>query len=141
MYTHHSALRRQKMARATGEGHKDEYDAPRRQKPPPPQAFFQLFDEEDADKKMRPASLAERRGPQERVHLRTVEHIADVMPRGAGSGYSCATEGGTAGGFLGAPGHADTCRAGLSQCPRSPMTVSSRGWWTVICVVRRWQNS
>ena len=29
---------------------------------------------------MRPASLAELRGPQERVRLRTVEHIADVMP-------------------------------------------------------------
>ena len=49
-----------------------QHDAPRRQKPPPPQAFFQLFDEEDADKGMRP--------PQERVQLRTVEHIADVVP-------------------------------------------------------------
>ena len=66
--------------RAREEGHEDKHDARRRQMPPPPQAFFQLFDEEDADKGMRPASLAEPRGPQERVQLRTVEHIADVGP-------------------------------------------------------------
>ena len=29
---------------------------------------------------VRPACLAEPRGPQERVQLRTVEHIADVVP-------------------------------------------------------------
>ena len=71
----HHIARGEKMASAGGEGH-EEYDAPRRQKPPPPQAFFQLFDEEDADKGMRPASLAEPRGPPERVQL----HIADVVP-------------------------------------------------------------
>ena len=75
----HHTSRGQKMARARGEGH-EEYDAPRRQKPPPPQAFFQLIDEEDVDKGMRPVSLAEPRGPQERVQLRTVEHITDAVP-------------------------------------------------------------
>ena len=46
--TVHSA-QRPMMARA-GKGHEDKYNAPRRQKPPPPQAFFQLFDEEDAER-------------------------------------------------------------------------------------------
>ena len=75
----HHTSRGQKIARTRGEWH-EEYDAPRRQKPPAPQASFQLFDEEDADKEMLPASLAEPRGPQERVQLRTVEHITDVVP-------------------------------------------------------------
>ena len=38
------------MARAGEEGHRNEYEAARRQKPPPPQAFFRLFDEEDAER-------------------------------------------------------------------------------------------
>ena len=67
------------MARARGEGH-EEYDAPRRQKPPPPQTFFQLFDEEDAEKGSRPPCLGEPRGPQDRVQQRTVEQLADVVP-------------------------------------------------------------
>ena len=44
----HHTSRGQKKARAGEEGHRNEYEAPRRQKPPPPQAFFRLFDEEDA---------------------------------------------------------------------------------------------
>ena len=36
------------MALAGEEGH-EKHDASRRQKPPPPQAFFRLFDEEDAE--------------------------------------------------------------------------------------------
>ena len=76
---HHSA-QRPKMARAGEEGHEDKYNAPRRQKPPPPQAFFQVFDEEDAERGVWPARLAEPQEPQERVQLRTVEHIADVVP-------------------------------------------------------------
>ena len=76
----HHTSRGQKKARAGEEGHRNEYEAPRRQKPPPPQAFFQLFDEEDAERGLRPACLAEPRGPQERVQLRTVEHLADVVP-------------------------------------------------------------
>ena len=75
----HHTSRGQKKARAGEEGH-EEHDASRRQKPPPPKAFFQLFDEEDAVWGVRPACLAEPRGPQERVQLRTVEHIADVVP-------------------------------------------------------------
>ena len=39
-----------------------------------------MFDDEDAEKGVRPASLAEPQGPQERVQLRTVEDIADVLP-------------------------------------------------------------
>ena len=69
---------RSEDGKGRGEGH-EEYDAPRRQKPPP-QAFFQLFDEKDAERGMRPTSLAEPRGPQERFQLRTVEHMADVVP-------------------------------------------------------------
>ena len=49
-------------------------------KTPHLQAFFQLYDEEDAERGLRPASLAEPQGPQERVQLRTVEHIAEVVP-------------------------------------------------------------
>ena len=77
--SHHTAPRGPRMARAGEEGHRNEYEAPRRQKPPPPQGFFQLFDEEDAERGLRPACLAEPRGPQERVQLRTVDHIADVV--------------------------------------------------------------
>ena len=78
--SHHTAPRGPRMARAGEEGHRYKYEAPRRQKPPPPQAFFQLFDEGDAERGLRPACLAEPRLPQERVQLRTVEHIADVVP-------------------------------------------------------------
>ena len=76
----HHTSRGQRFARAGEEGHRNEYEAPRRQKPPPPQAFFRLFDEEDSVWGLRPACLAEPRRPQERVQLRTVEHIADVVP-------------------------------------------------------------
>ena len=95
----HHTSRGQKKARAGEEGHRNEYEAPRRQKPPPPQAFFQLFDEEDAERGLRPACLAEPRGPQERVQLRTVEHLADVVPMD--SRCSCATGGRTGGGPAG----------------------------------------
>ena len=66
-------------ARAGEEGHRNEYEAPRRQKPPPPPAFFRLFDEEDAERGLRPACLSEPRGPQERVQLRTVEPVVVPM--------------------------------------------------------------
>ena len=68
----HHTSRGQKKARAGEEGHRNEYEAPRRQKPPPPPAFFRLFNEEDAERGLRPACLAEPRGLQERVQLRTV---------------------------------------------------------------------
>ena len=66
------------MARAGEEGHQ-EYDVPRRQKPPPPQPeLFQLFEEEPGG--LRPTGLVEPPGPQERVQLRTVEQMAEVVP-------------------------------------------------------------
>ena len=43
-------------------------------------AFFKLYDEKDAVCCTRPASLAEPRGPQERVQRHTVEQIADCAP-------------------------------------------------------------
>ena len=66
--------------RAGEEGHEEYYNAPRRQKPPPHQAFFQLYDEEDAVWGTRPASLTEPPGPQERVQQRAVEQIDDFAP-------------------------------------------------------------
>ena len=99
-FTHHSA-QRQKTARAGEEGHDDKNNAPRRQKPPPPQAFFQLFDEEDAEWRCgRPAWP---------IQLFTVEHIAGVVPVVQILDIPVPQKGGRAGGFLGAPGHADTC--------------------------------
>ena len=97
----HHTSRGQKKARAGEEGH-EEHDSSRRQTPAPPQAFFQFFDEEYAVWGVRPACLAEPRGPQERVQLRTVEHIADVVP-GPGSRCSCATGGAPVGGCFPAP--------------------------------------
>ena len=44
----HYTSRCQRFARAGVEGH-EEHDASRRQKPPPPQTFFRLYDEEDAE--------------------------------------------------------------------------------------------
>ena len=45
---------------------------------PSSQAFFRLYDEEDAELGARPGVLAEPR-PQERVQRRTVEHIVDFV--------------------------------------------------------------
>ena len=105
--SHHSAPRGPRMARAGEEGHRNEYEAPRRQKPPPPQAFFRLFDEEDAERGLRPACLAEPRGPQERVQLRHRGAHRRRGARGPDSRCSCATGGrtgcGPAGGGVPAP--------------------------------------
>ena len=86
------------MARAWQEGH-EEHTALRRQKHPPPQAFFRLYDEEDAEGKVRPGSVTDPR-PQERVQRRlaglqgfpprqssaapTVAQISDIPARGGG---------------------------------------------------------
>ena len=65
-FKHHSS-RGQKKDRAWEEGYRDKYEAPRRQKPPPPQGS-------------RPPCLGEPRGPQARVQQRTMEQLADVVP-------------------------------------------------------------
>ena len=65
--TAYDALRSQKPVTSTREGVEGEtYDAPRRQKPPPPGT--------------RPASLAEPRGDVMQVQRHTVEHLADGAP-------------------------------------------------------------
>ena len=66
------------MARA-GEEECEEHDALRRQKPPPPQAFFRLYDEEDAEWGARPGSVTDPR-PQQRVLRHIVEHLEDPAP-------------------------------------------------------------
>ena len=48
-------------------------------KTPPPQAFFQLHDEEDAEWEMRRAALLEPR-PQGSVQRHTAQHIVDILP-------------------------------------------------------------
>ena len=68
------------MARAGEEEHRDEFVAPRRQKPPPPQPeLFQLSEEEPRGS--RPPCLGEPRGGgQEKVQQCTVVQLADVVP-------------------------------------------------------------
>ena len=46
---------------------------------PPPQAFFQLYDEEDAEREVRPAAVLEPR-PQGPVQRHTALHIVDILP-------------------------------------------------------------
>ena len=61
----------QQTVRATYGGQEEEYDAPRRQKPPTPQPeLFKLFEEE-------PSGVPRK---QERVQRHTVEQLADVAP-------------------------------------------------------------
>ena len=71
-YEHHDAPRGQSKAKSGEEvrGARHGHDP---EQPPP-----QLYKEEPGGSP--PPSLAEPRGPQERVQLRTVEHIADVVP-------------------------------------------------------------
>ena len=73
---HHTAPRGPKMARAGEEGH-EEYDAPRRQKPPRQPELFKLFEEEPGG--VRPEAFAEPR-PQERVQRHIVGQLADFAP-------------------------------------------------------------
>ena len=61
------------------EGDEDKHDAPRRQKPPPPQLeLFDLSVDEEPDG-VRPDRLAGVR-PQERIQRHTVEQIDDSAP-------------------------------------------------------------
>ena len=71
-------VRAQRKDRA-GEAHEEKHDAPRRQKPPPPQpVLFSLYEEEPSGKRF--ASLAEPPGPQAQVQRHAVEQLADVAP-------------------------------------------------------------
>ena len=54
----HHTPRGQRLASSGRKGH-EEHDALRRQKPPPPQAFFRLYDEEDAEWGARPGSVTD----------------------------------------------------------------------------------
>ena len=75
--THHTS-RGQRFARVGEEG-REEHDALRRQRPPPPQPeHFRLYEEEPGGS--RPSCLGEPRGPQEEVQQCTVEQLADVVP-------------------------------------------------------------
>ena len=85
VHTENGAPRGQTTATRTGEeGHEHfytaktwrKYDAPRRQKPPPPQPeLLQLYKEEPGGS--RPALLPEVAGPQDRVRRRFVEQIIE----------------------------------------------------------------
>ena len=65
-------------ARRGGESREMKYTA-KFLKTPPPQAFFQLYDEEDADKGVLQAALLEPR-LQVGVMRHTVVHIVDILP-------------------------------------------------------------
>ena len=81
VHAEYGAPRSQNTAtRARGGGESDEkkYTAMFRKTPPPP-AFFQLYDEEDAVWGLRPGSVFDP-VPQGRVQRHTVEHIVDACP-------------------------------------------------------------
>ena len=74
---HHSS-RGQRKARA-GEVESEKKYTAKFRKTLPPQAFFQLYDEEDAERGVRPAAVLEPR-PQGPVHRHTALNIVDVLP-------------------------------------------------------------
>ena len=59
-------------------------------------------------------------GPQERVQRHTMEQMAEICSHGSDPRCSCGADGGTAGGYPEAHGHAGTCRAGYRRVPPSP---------------------
>ena len=75
-FTHHSALRGPKKARAGEEESEVHYTAEVRKTPPPQPVLFKLLDEEPGG--LRPEALVEPR-PQERVLRHVVEHITDLV--------------------------------------------------------------
>ena len=105
VHTEYGAVRGLKTAtRAGEEGHEDKHDAPRRQKPPPPQPeLFQLYEEtarrEAADRSGRAAGTT---GAGSEAHhgavWRTCSHGADLR-------CSCAADGGPGGRSLQALRH------------------------------------
>ena len=74
---HHSS-RGQRKARAGEEESEKKYTA-KFWKTPPPQAFFQLYDEEDAERGVRPGSVFDP-VPQGRVVRHVVEHRVETCP-------------------------------------------------------------
>ena len=77
-YSHHSALRGQKTARAGEEERETKYTAAFRATVPPPEpVLFDLFEEPGGG---RPNLLLEPQGPQAGIQRHTMEHIADVVP-------------------------------------------------------------
>ena len=81
VHTEYGAPRSQNTAiRARGGGESDEkkYTAKFR-KTPPPQAFFQLYDEEDAERGVRPGSVFDP-VPQGRLVRHVVEHRIETCP-------------------------------------------------------------
>ena len=74
----HHTSRGRKIAGAGEEESEKKYTAKFRETPPP-QAFFQLYDEEDAVWGVRPAALLEPR-PQDRVERHLGEHIDEICP-------------------------------------------------------------
>ena len=90
-----AAARHHSSGREGVEG--ETYDAPRRQKPPPPGT--------------RPASLAEPRGDVVQVQRHTVEHLADGVALYAYARCSCAADGRPGGGHL-----EDHCQALACSC-------------------------
>ena len=83
-FTHHSALRGQKTARAGEEESETKYTAKFRTNPPPQAAGTEYYELSDDDvvpaKGSRPPCLGEPRGPQELDQPRTVEQIAVYAP-------------------------------------------------------------
>ena len=76
-FTHHSALRGPKKARAGEEESEVHHTAEVGKTPPPQPVLFSLYDGDPGGG--RPASLAEPPGPQERVQRHTVEHTVDLV--------------------------------------------------------------
>ena len=120
------------MARAGEEGH-EEHNASRPQKPPPPQTFFWLHDEEDAE------GRGAARGRSRTLGRRSVEHIVDFV-RFAPTVH-----------ILDAPvpqkGDRTSCISSarsrlflsrLSRCPRSCLMMSL---CEPLFVIRNWRNS
>ena len=81
VHTEYGAPRSQTTAtrvRGGGESNETKYSAQIR-KTPPSQAFFQLYDEEGAEREVRPGSVMDP-VPQGRVQRHTVEHRIDACP-------------------------------------------------------------
>ena len=81
-FTHHSALRGQKMARAGEEDNEVPFTATIRANPPPQAAGTENFalDEDVPAAGSRPDRLSAVSGPQERVLRHAVEQMADSTP-------------------------------------------------------------